>query len=66
MARLKEYEREREYQNYMTDSIYYYAHNQAFQMRFADMIDPVKVAERNKSGDEIVADVVNNAGLILR
>jgi len=51
---------------YLTDLIYYYAHNQVMNVRFADLINPKKAKQRNKTGDEIVTDLVKNAGIVLR
>ena len=34
-----------------------------FSDRWCDLIDPKKAVERQKSGDEIVADVMAKAGL---
>ena len=66
VARLEETSNEATYRNYLTDSIYYYAHNQVMSMRYADLINPKKAKQRNKTGDEVVADLVKNAGIVLR
>lgn len=50
----------------MTDSIYHYVHNQAIGVRFIDIMDKEKREQMNKSGEEVVAEVVQNAGIILR
>lgn len=66
MARLEDTSNEAAYRYYVTDSIYHYTHNQALNLRFVEMMDKEKMAQRNKSGDEIVADMVKNAGITLR
>jgi hypothetical protein len=57
---------EETYRVYLTDSIYYYAHNQVVNVRYADLINPKKTKQRKKTGDEVVADLVKNAGIVLR
>ncbi|MBR5678673.1 MAG: hypothetical protein IKX20_11145 [Paludibacteraceae bacterium] len=66
MARLEMTINEAVYRNYLTDTLYYYVHNQALNVRFADLMDDKKKKQRNKTGDEIVADLVKNAGIVLR
>ena len=66
VARLEETANEAAYRNYLADTLYYYNHNQAINNRFADLMDTKKRRMRNKTGDEVVGDLVKNAGIILR
>ena len=49
------------YRIYLTDSLFYQAQNQRLTTRYADLLKPVEVDDRDE--DEIILDVMKNAGL---
>ena len=66
MARYVEYQREMAYRYFVTDAIYEDAEHMRIVpgARYYDRIHPRKVI--TKSGDEIAADVIKNAGLVVK
>ena len=61
LARLKRYQEERIYRIYVTDSLYYQGRGMTTASRYIDLIKPQKVD--NRTGDEIVNDVIAKMGL---
>ena len=71
MARLNEREKTEAYRIYVTDALRVVAENTArfasgnyIKARYADMIEPKK--QDNRTGDEIVADIIKRAGLVVK
>ena len=64
MARIEEDYREMTYRIYVTDSLQYIPQGKYTTVRFYDMIYPKP--EDNRSAEEIAADVIAKAGLIVR
>ena len=62
ISRFKYEQQEMAYRIYMSDSLFYYTQNQRLTHRYADFITN-KIKIDNRSSDEIVMDVMNNAGL---
>lgn len=62
-ARMEQERRELAYRIYVTDSLQNIPQNKFFTNRFADNI--IKKKEDTRSGDEIAADVIAQAGLSL-
>lgn len=60
-ARLDEYQREQAYRVYVTKSLQLAPQSQYISVSYDDVIHPKPVDTR--TGDEIVADVMRNAGL---
>ena len=63
MARYNDYKRDLTYRYYLTDTLFHYAHNRAMKYRYADIVEKKVKLVPEKSGNEIVADVVSRAGL---
>ena len=71
MARLNERAKTESYRIYVTDALRVVAENTArfasgnyIKARYADMIEPKK--QDNRTGDEIVADIIKRAGLVVK
>ena len=71
MARLNEREKTEAYRIYVTDALRVVAENTArfasgnyIKARYADIIEPKK--QDNRTGDEIVADIIKRAGLVVK
>ena len=71
MARLNERAKTEAYRIYVTDALRIVAENTAryaggnyIKARYADMIEPKK--QDNRTGDEIVADIIKRAGLVVK
>lgn len=71
MARLNERAKTEAYRIYVTDALRVVAENTArfasgnyIKARYADMIEPKK--QDNRTGDEIVADIIKRAGLVVK
>ena len=71
VARLNEREKTEAYRIYVTDALRVVAENTArfasgnyIKARYADMIEPKK--QDNRTGDEIVADIIKRAGLVVK
>ena len=71
MARLNERVKTEAYRIYVTDALRVVAENTArfasgnyIKARYADMIEPKK--QDNRTGDEIVADIIKRAGLVVK
>ena len=71
MARINEREKTETYRIYVTDALRVVAENTArfasgnyIKARYADMIEPKK--QDNRTGDEIVADIIKRAGLVVK
>ena len=71
MARLNERTKTEAYRIYVTDALRVVAENTArfasgnyIKARYADMIEPKK--QDNRTGDEIVADIIKRAGLVVK
>lgn len=56
--------REMVYRNYMADGIYYYARGEMHTKRYHDYITTNNSAD-DVSGEEIAADVIKRAGLVV-
>lgn len=65
VARIEEYNREMAYRIYVTDSLQGIPQGKYTTVRFYDMLYS-KEEEEEKTAEEIVQDVVQKAGLILR
>ena len=52
------------YRVYLTDSLFYQAHEKRLTTRYADALLPHEAAEE-RSGEEIAADVIRRAGLVV-
>lgn len=59
-TRYREYQRELAYRIYVSDTLFYRNKNQALGVRYYDMIYS---KPDQRSADEIVADIIKNAGL---
>jgi len=59
-TRYREYQRELAYRIYVSDTLFYRNKNQALGVRYYDML--YKKPD-TRSADEIVADIIKNAGL---
>lgn len=55
------YQREWAYRFYITDELYFNAHNQMHTSRLAEILNPPK--EDHRTAEEIVLDIVSRAGL---
>ena len=71
MARLNDRAKTEAYRIYVTDALRVVAENTArfasgnyIKARYADMIEPKK--QDNRTGDEIVADIIKRAGLVVK
>ena len=71
MARLNERAKTEAYRIYVTDALRVVAENTArfasgnyIKARYADMIELKK--QDNRTGDEIVADIIKRAGLVVK
>ena len=71
MARLNEKAKTEAYRIYVTDALRVVAENTArfasgnyIKARYADMIEPKK--QDNRTGDEIVEDIIKRAGLVVK
>lgn len=64
MARFEQEARETAYRVYVTDSIFYQAQEKRLTTRFADVFLP-KEETAEQTGEEIVADVIRRAGLVV-
>ena len=71
MARLNERAKTEAYRIYVTDALRVVAENTArfasgnyIKARYADMIEPKK--QDNRTGDEIVADIIKRAGFVVK
>ena len=71
MARLNERAKTEAYRIYVTDALRVVAENTArfasgnyIKARYADMIEPKK--QDNRTGDEIVEDIIKRAGLVVK
>ena len=71
MARLNERAKTEAYRIYVTGALRVVAENTArfasgnyIKARYADMIEPKK--QDNRTGDEIVADIIKRAGLVVK
>ena len=71
MARINERAKTEAYHIYVTDALRVVAENTArfasgnyIKARYADMIEPKK--QDNRTGDEIVADIIKRAGLVVK
>ena len=66
-ARYKECQRELAYRIYVTDTIMMMSQSQGRTDRFFDRLEIVdgKRSVDKRSGDEIAADVINRAGLVV-
>lgn len=62
-ARLDEYQREKAYRSYVTRSLQLIPQNAYITASFDELLNPQKAKESAKTGDEIVADVMAQAGL---
>lgn len=51
------------FQTYLADSFYHYAHNNAFNMSYSDMLGKSKTKQDNRTADEITKDVFEACGL---
>ena len=61
IARYEEYDRERAYRIYVTKSLQLIPQNKYITVEFAEALNPHDTDKR--SGEEIVIDVIKNAGL---
>lgn len=61
IARYEEYDRERAYRIYVTKSLQLIPQNKYITVEFAEALNPNNIDDR--SGEEIVIDVIKNAGL---
>ena len=61
IARYEEYDRERAYRIYVTKSLQLIPQNKYITVEFAEALNPHDTD--NRSGEEIVIDVIKNAGL---
>lgn len=61
IARYEEYDRERAYRIYVTKSLQLIPQNKYITVEFAEALNPNNIEDR--SGEEIVIDVIKNAGL---
>lgn len=52
------------YRVYLTDSLFYQAQEKRLTTRYADVFLPHEAAEE-RSGEEIAADVIRRAGLVV-
>lgn len=57
--------RETAFRVYVSDSLYYSAREQMLTNRYSDMIGKKQAKEDNRSGEEIAADVIKRAGLVV-
>ena len=57
--------RETAFRLYVSDSLYYSARNQMLVNRYSEMIVKKKAKIDNRSGEEIAADVIKRAGLVV-
>lgn len=71
MARLNERAKTEAYRIYVTDALRIVGENTArfasgnyIKARYADIIEPKK--QDNRTGDEIVADIIKRAGLVVK
>lgn len=64
VTRYIEYQRDLAYRFYLTDELYYHGRNKTHEKRFSDGIFPTKVDVR--SGDDIAAEVIKKAGLVVK
>ena len=71
VARLNERAKTEAYRIYVTDALRVVAENTArfasgnyIKARYADMIEPKK--QDNRTGDEIVTDIIKRAGLVVK
>ena len=60
-ARIEEHNREEIYRIYITRSLQLIPQNQCLKVHYTDLLKPQEVDTRN--GDQIVADIMNLAGL---
>ena len=60
-ARLEEYNREEAYRIYVTGSLQLIPQNKYIGISYIDMLKPKD--EISKTGDEIIMDIMNRAGL---
>ena len=51
------------YRVYMADSLYYYAHGRASAQRYSEILKHRAAPKDDRSGDEIVTDLVGKMGL---
>lgn len=54
------------FKNYLADSIYYYARGQATNVRYSDLLNSKKKPEDKRTPEQIVDDVIHDAGLEVR
>lgn len=64
-ARYQRMMRETAFRLYVTDTLYYSARGQILNQRYADLINIKTEAKDNRSGDEIAADIIKRAGLVV-
>ena len=62
-ARIDEYNREEAYRIYVTKSLQLAPQSKHLQVSYLDILNPQKIKVDDRSGDEIVADVMKSAGL---
>lgn len=63
IARYNENQRELAYRIYLTDTLYFITRRQGMAKRFRDII--VKTPDDERSGEEIAAEVIARAGLVV-
>ena len=66
MARLEQDRREVTYRYYVTDALYADSNNKSMRLRYVDILNGKSAPQDNRSGDEIAAEVIAKAGLILK
>lgn len=66
MARLEAEQRELAYRIYITDSLYYDGRNKVMNKRFEECLEAGKKNKQEIDGDELAAQIIKNAGLILK
>lgn len=64
-ARLEQYCRDETYRIYIADTLYYQGQGQHITARYGQLFDQAQVQD-SRTGDEIAADTIMGAGLILK
>lgn len=64
-ARHQQMMHETAFRLYITDTLYYSARGQIPTQRYADLINIKTKSKDNRSGEEIAADIIKRAGLVV-
>lgn len=65
-SRYTEYQRDQTYRIYLTDELYMRSRNMTHVKKYSELISPEQQPIDERSGDEIAADIIARAGLVVK